>query len=317
MAYTNNLHSEIRISSLHEEIEKYKERINSLEKARNTAESVLALERKHTNDRYESLQQKFNQEKADRKQLEDQLNSMTQKPFRRPNSQVRGRGRSNGTLKRNESHNGGSFYKNGYGPHQHPKDEEEKVTIQRRPSGLPLPIRPSTPLRPNRGKNWSGNNTASPNSTSKPSTPLRPSFGNRKSGTSFDNVSSANSNSTVRPVTPARPLPIPNPESGNSTLTSSTYSVFSAMKESVGSAASSVTSVAPETPESPVTNPTRPKFVRVFGDSQNSPKDVNGKRLVSRETSKVSEVDEKSAKLDQQQSPKSWAKLVAQGSSMG
>lgn len=313
MAYTNNLHYEIQISGLREEITSYQQRINSLEKARNTAESVLARERKHIKDRYELL---LNQEKADRKKLEDQLNSMTRTPFRQPNSQVRGRGRSNG-LKRNDSQNGGKFHKNGHGSRQHSKDEREIISIQRRPSGLPLPVRPSTPLHPNRGNNRSGNNTSSPNSTSKPSTPLRPYFGNRKSGTSVGNISSANSSSTLRPITPACPPPIPNPESGNSTLTSSTYSVFSVTKESVSSVASSFASIGPETPESPTTK-SRPKFMGYFGDSLSSPKDVNGKGAMSRETSKISEVDQKIPKLEQQQSPKpSWAKLVAQASSIG
>ncbi|CAG8974109.1 hypothetical protein HYALB_00002744 [Hymenoscyphus albidus] len=314
LAHTSNLNSEVQISTLQEEIERYKDRIDSLEKARNTAQTVLELERKHTNNRHESLQQRFNQELTERKKLEERLNSMNQTSFRRSNSHAKGRGRSNGSFRRNESHNGGNFQSKGQWPRQPSKNEEEPTAIQRRPSALPLPVRPSTPLRPHWRQNWSGNNTTSSNSTSKSATPIRPSFWNRNSKQGTGSISS-NSSAKYLPTTPNRPPLLQNPGSGNSTLTSSTYSVFSAVKESGSSAASSVT---PESPESPSIDTVLPKRTGVSTDSSFFPSNADAKCVVSREESRTLKSEEVVVTSKDLQSPKpSWAKRVAQGSSMG
>lgn len=128
------------------------DRVRSLTMASQTYEQRIENERRHLAEQRNSLQEKYEQEVKARKELEEKLGVLDTK-HRRPRSQNRGRGRAQGTLhangrefgplKANNSNNGNSntrapafLANNAVG------------SIQRRKSYLPIPSRPSTPIRP-------------------------------------------------------------------------------------------------------------------------------------------------------------------------
>ncbi|TVY85398.1 Serine/threonine-protein kinase Nek11 [Lachnellula suecica] len=135
-----NADSVLEIVLLKAENEKYKDRLERLEEIQSTWERRLANQLKHTGDQYKALQEKYNQEVDARKKLEERLKSTDHKPFRRPRSQNRGRGRSQGLLHSNGA-NGKTQPNENRRPPLLQTTDTGKLSphIQRRTSGLPLP----------------------------------------------------------------------------------------------------------------------------------------------------------------------------------
>ncbi|KAH8684325.1 kinase-like domain-containing protein [Tricladium varicosporioides] len=147
-AAEENSHVVLELRRLKAENDMMKSRLAVLEEHQNTWEERLAKERNHAGDQYKKLQEKYNHEVEARKKLEEKSKYVENKPFRqRPRSQTRGRGRSQGVL----HPNGGSApipYTNNRGFRTQGAGPEIAMNAQRRTSGIPLPSRPTTPLRP-------------------------------------------------------------------------------------------------------------------------------------------------------------------------
>ncbi|TVY19169.1 Mitogen-activated protein kinase kinase kinase YODA [Lachnellula arida] len=175
--YEMNADSVIQVAQLKKENDNYKERLQRLEEIQGTWEKRLANELKHTGDQYRALQDKFNQEVDARKKLEKD-----HKPFRRPRSQ---KGRS-------PNING-----NKPPPLLRPANREKHFDphTPRRTSGLPVPIRPSTPIRPALSRE--------PGSSSSTLISSTPSIFSRASPN--ESLSSVSSSRTVRSVSPSSP----------------------------------------------------------------------------------------------------------------
>lgn len=146
--FNNNIASAVRLAEMQAEIEQKQKRIERLESISRTWEQRIDKERKHAGEQYKALQEKYNREVEARKQLESQLQSQ-QKPLRRPKLQSRGRGRGLGLLQfRNDV---ASLQPRSVDNHTPPHSMDSRPDFgppQRRPSRVPLPVRPSTPLRP-------------------------------------------------------------------------------------------------------------------------------------------------------------------------
>ena len=112
-------------------------------------EARLKKELDHYGDRYKFLQERYNREVENRKGLEETLRAIDRKSKHRPRSQNRGRGRGpnyGGVLHTNS--NGNPIPPPSVRPTQNPPLDTTVGNFQRRQSQLPLPIRPSTPIRP-------------------------------------------------------------------------------------------------------------------------------------------------------------------------
>lgn len=186
-----NADSILQIAILKAENEKYRERLQSLEEIQGTWELRLAKELKHKGDQYSALQEKYNQEVDARKKLEERLKGASNKPFRRPNSQNRGRGKNQGHL-----------HANGARPNvppPFPKGDTGNLSlhIERRTSGLPLPIRPSTPIRPALNRDPGSSSSTLVNSSH--------STFSRASPRMNESFSSISSTGTIRSASPPSP----------------------------------------------------------------------------------------------------------------
>jgi len=127
-----------------------KARLADLESLNATFQQRLENERKHTGEQYTALKERYDKELETRKSLEERLKALEVKPARRQRSQNRGRGRSQGFLhgnpRPNPNPNAVVIVNNNQV--RNPGQNVPAANITRRPSGLPLPIRPSTPIRP-------------------------------------------------------------------------------------------------------------------------------------------------------------------------
>jgi hypothetical protein len=141
-----NMNSTATIAQLRaENIEKQK-RIDELELSTSTWQTRIEKERKHAGDQYRALQEKHNREVEIRKGLEETLRAMEARSKNRPRSQNRGRGRSYGLL--HPTGNPNPMPTANGKPPQNPRLDTAVGNFQRRTSRVPLPIRPSTPIRP-------------------------------------------------------------------------------------------------------------------------------------------------------------------------
>jgi len=122
------------------------ERLDYLEMVHGTYEKRIENERKHAGEQYKALKEKYDQEIQLRKDLENRLKSPEFRQPRRPRSQNRGRGKSQGALHVNQNNNARSNAV--VNPAQPPVLglETQPGAFQRRKSFLPIPSRPSTPL---------------------------------------------------------------------------------------------------------------------------------------------------------------------------
>ncbi|TVY45514.1 Mitogen-activated protein kinase kinase kinase [Lachnellula subtilissima] len=180
-----NADSVLQIAQLKAENDEYKERLQHLEELKGTWEMRLTNQSKHSGDQYQALQEKYNQEFDARKKFEKD-----NKPFRRPRSQNKGRGRG-----RSQE----LLHTNGHRPPPLLKTLNHEMYLnshtQQRASGLPLPIRPSTPIRPALSRN--------PGSSSSTLVSLTHSIFSRASPN--ESLSSVSSSRTVRSVSPSSP----------------------------------------------------------------------------------------------------------------
>ncbi|TVY93174.1 hypothetical protein LAWI1_G000420 [Lachnellula willkommii] len=178
-----NADSVIQVAQLKKENDNYKERLQRLEEIQGTWEKRLANELKHTGDQYRALQDKFNQEVDARKKLEKD-----HKPFRRPRSQ---KGRSTNI-------NG-----NKPPPFLRPANREKHFDphTPRRTSGLPLPIRPSTPIRPALSREPGSSSSTLISST-------QSIFSRASPNESLSSVSSSRTGRSVSPSSPTTTKPL-------------------------------------------------------------------------------------------------------------
>jgi hypothetical protein len=135
------------------------ERIRNLDKAENTYEQRINNERQHAAAQRNALQERYDQEVKLRKELEEKLKAIEKS--RRPRSQNRGRGsRAQGIVHSNWRVNPASVHLDPAGPNCTLGPTSSRpplplhveiaggVGMQRRKSYLPVPSRPSTPIRP-------------------------------------------------------------------------------------------------------------------------------------------------------------------------
>jgi hypothetical protein len=151
IAHDANAASVRRILQLQTENAKIRERLLDLEAIHGTYEQRIENERKHAGSQYKALKEKYDREVESRKALEERLKALdTRPPPRRPRSQNRGRGKAYGFLHLDGNVNANAKV-NG-----NPNDIQPKAftsdnmanNFQRRTSRVPLPVRPSTPIRP-------------------------------------------------------------------------------------------------------------------------------------------------------------------------
>jgi hypothetical protein len=117
------------------------------------------------------------------------------KSIRRPHTQNRGRGRSQGFL-----HANGNGHPNSNGPPPFLTGVDNgklNPHVQRRTSGLPLPVRPSTPIRPALNRD--------PGSSSSTLVSSTYSIFSRSGPKTNELFSSVSSSTTVRSVSPSSP----------------------------------------------------------------------------------------------------------------
>jgi hypothetical protein len=189
-----NANSAATIAQLRaENIEKQK-RIDDLELSNSTWQTRIDNERKHAGDQYRALQERYNREVEIRKGLEETLKALEAKPKHRPRSQNRGRGKSYGLLHPNGNANP---MPNANGkPPQNIGLDTTVGNFQRRTSRVPLPIRPSTPIRPAMNRD--------PGSSSSTLISSVHSTFSQRSGRTNESASSVTS-STIRSTSPSSP----------------------------------------------------------------------------------------------------------------
>jgi serine/threonine protein kinase len=140
----SNASSAATIARLQTENHEKQKRIDELELSQSTWETRIDKERKHAGDQYKALQEKYNREVEMRKGLEETLRTIEARSKNRPRS--RGRGRGYGLL-----HPTGNTHPipnlNGKQP-QNIGHDTAVGNFQRRTSRVPLPTRPTTPIRP-------------------------------------------------------------------------------------------------------------------------------------------------------------------------
>lgn len=202
------------------------DRIRSLEMASETYEHRIENERRHLAEQRKALQDKYDQEVKARRELEEKLRALDVK-YHQPRSQNRGRGRAQGSLHANVRESGSAKFNNsgnGNGntrPSPCPADIAIG-SIQRRKSFLPIPSRPSTPIRPPCNRE-----PGSSSSTLVSSVHSTFSRASRKTNESFSSTEtfggrspSPGSPRTVKPASPAVLLePAPRPRLGKASTT--------------------------------------------------------------------------------------------------
>ena len=190
-----NADSVLQIAQLKVENDEYKERLRRLEELKNTWETRLDNQKKHSGDQYRALQEKYNQEVDARKKFEKD-----HKPFRRPWSQNKGRGRGRGRGRGQEL-----LHTTGNKPPPLSKPLKHEMYLnprtQQRASGLPLPIRPSTPIRPALSRDPGSSSSTYVSSKCSVFSRASP----NESLSSVSSVSSVSSLRTVRSVSPSSP----------------------------------------------------------------------------------------------------------------
>lgn len=214
------------------EVERMRDRIRSLETASETYEHRIDNERKHAAEQRKTLQEKYDQEVKARKELEEKLRAMDIKN-RRPRSQNRGRGRAQGTLHANARESGPPKPYNNNNSNSNNNScippfrlDTAGVNVQRRKSFLPVPSRPSTPIRPPCTREPGSSSSTLVSSIH--STFSRASEDTQESFSSVETLSgrsaSPNSPRTMKPSSPT-PLmvPPPQPKAENTTATLGFY----------------------------------------------------------------------------------------------
>jgi hypothetical protein len=189
--------------------------------ANETYEHRIENERKHLTEQRKALQEKYDQEIKARKELEDKLKAFEAKHWRQ-RSQNRGRGRGQGTLHTNSRDFGSTRPTNNSNNNNSTQAaafqmETARQNIPRRPSLLPRPSRPSTPIRPPYTREPESNSSTLTSSIS--STFSRTSQNTNESFSSADTFSmrcaSPNSPRTVIPTSPEELMaPPPQPRFG-------------------------------------------------------------------------------------------------------
>ncbi|KAL5318560.1 hypothetical protein ACEPPN_013622 [Leptodophora sp. 'Broadleaf-Isolate-01'] len=166
--YENTTIAAKQLAQMKTELAVKQKRIEELESINETWQQRIEKERRHAGEQYKALQEKHNREVEARKQLEAQLKAM-QKPSRRPGSQNRGRGRGLSHLHINSVNIHGNPASNTNGAVNINIGKQTPATEfghpQRRPSRVPVPTRPATPILAT---------TISSTPSPKPSTPIRP-----------------------------------------------------------------------------------------------------------------------------------------------
>ncbi|TVY47872.1 Mitogen-activated protein kinase kinase kinase [Lachnellula occidentalis] len=186
--YDMNADSVLQLAQLKVENDKYKERLQRLEESQGTYEKRLDNQRKHAADQYNALQGKYNQEVNARKKFEKD-----HKPFRRPRFENKGRGRSQGFLNTNIKNPPPVLQTVNHEINSNPH-------TQRRTSNLPLPIRPSTPIRPAFSRDPGSNSSTLVSST-------HSIFSRASPNESFTSVSSSRTKGSVSPSSPTTAKP--------------------------------------------------------------------------------------------------------------
>jgi hypothetical protein len=141
-----NVASLVEIAQLRSENDQMKSRLADLERLHATHEQRVDNERRHAGEQYNALRERYDREVQARKELEDRIKSMDSRQPRRPRSQNRGRGKSQGALHVNGYWNGNSKPSNNSNPPNLPSLNTTPPNMQRRKSFLPVPSRPSTPI---------------------------------------------------------------------------------------------------------------------------------------------------------------------------
>jgi hypothetical protein len=194
--------------------------------ASQTYEHRIENERRHLAEQRNSLQDKYDQEVKARKELEEKLRVLDTKN-RRPRSQNRGRGRAQGTLHANVRESGPAKANNSSNGNSNTRAspflaDTAVVNIQRRKSYLPIPSRPSTPIRPP-----SNREPGSSSSTLNGSVHSTFSQASRRTNESFSSTETFNGRSTspgsLKTVKPSSPTvllrPAPRPTLGKASTT--------------------------------------------------------------------------------------------------
>ena len=186
------------------------ERIRNLDKAENTYEQRINNERQHAAAQRNALQERYDQEVKLRKELEEKLKA-TEKS-RRPRSQNRGRGsRTQGIVHSNWRVNPASVHPSLAAPDYTPGPGSSRpplplhvevaggVGMQRRKSYLPVPSRPSTPIRPPCNRDPPSNSSTLVSSVH--STFSRASITTNESFSSVESLSQRSASPEISPTT--------------------------------------------------------------------------------------------------------------------
>jgi hypothetical protein len=146
--YSTNAASLARISQLEAENAKNSARLADLELVNSTFQQRIENERKHAGDQYRALREKYDKELEARKLLEERLKALEVTQARRQRSQNRGRGRVNGFFHGHQNGNVNANFNFNPNRPQESAPNTAAANFPRRTSRVPLPVRPSTPIRP-------------------------------------------------------------------------------------------------------------------------------------------------------------------------
>lgn len=213
-----------------------RDRVRALEMANETYEHRIENERKHLTDQRKALQEKYDQEVKARKELEEKTKVLEERlkaldtRHWRQRSQNRGRGRGQGPFHPNSrdaapvrSNNNSNYNNETQVTAFRVEMGRPNVILPRRPSLLPRPSRPSTPIRSPITREPGSNSSTLTSSMS--STFTQRSQNSNESFSSTETFSagsgSPNSPRTMRPPSPRdllAPLPLPSFQHANTTI---------------------------------------------------------------------------------------------------